>query len=645
MYYAMLEEEKLHRRGDYRLWKVRILARLGLLGLMEALKIEEEDGKRYVKIAEDEKLSANLSPGLEEKNRKARSMIILSVGDKFLRKIMKEDTAAGMLQVLEKLFMTTSFVRRLYLKQKLHSFKMNEAWSVMENIDEFQRLIDELSNAKVSVSDEDQATFLLLSLPKQFDELRDTLTCGKTSITVDEVIDAVLSKELELGSADRGYKNKCREKSKIRIEVEKFDGNGDYTLWKTRILAHFEILDLMEALKIGTGEGKSHSVALSPGLEEKKRKARSMIIQSVEDQDLRKKIMKENTAAGMFQILDTIYLSNRVYLKYKLCRFRMNESLSVEENIDEFERLVDDLSNANVSISDEDQAIRLLISLPERFDKLRDVLKYGRTSLTLDEVICAVLSEELLDFGFVYEESINTAEGLHVRGRSVTRDQNDRDRSKSKGKNGVCWICGEDGHYKNQCPDALMVSEANIMSEQDFKEKWVLDTGCTFHLTPRRDWFTDFHELDQGIVKMGNETVSEVKGIGTVRLQTSNGRVVVLTNVRYIPKFSRNLISVGTLESKGCSYHCENGVLKIKRGCKTVMEGVRYENLYFLQGSVETNHIEEGKDETNSCHSRLDQMSLKGIVLDNNKEVTNLEFCENYVLDNVRFGTTHTRKK
>lgn len=66
----------------------------------------------------------------------------------------------------------------------------------------------------------------------------------------------------------------------------------------------------------------------------------------------------------------------------------------------------------------------------------------------------------------------------------------------------------------------LMVSAAKIMTEQNYKENWILDSGCTFHLTPKREWFTDFHELDQVIVRMGNETVSEVKGIGTMRLQS-----------------------------------------------------------------------------------------------------------------------------
>ncbi|XP_019089828.1 PREDICTED: uncharacterized protein LOC104737229 [Camelina sativa] len=418
MSFEMFEEQKLNSRGYYTIWKNRILAHLGIHRLKEALKIEEEDGNKYVKIAEDEKLSAKLSPGLEEKNKKARSMIILSVGDKALRKIMKEETASGMLKVIDKYYMTSSLARRFYLRQKLHSFRMNETNSVMENVDEFQRLIDELRNANVEMSDEDQAIFLLISLPEQFDEVRDMFTYDRTSLTLEEVIDAALSKEMELGGSYRGYKNKFRERSRTRIEVEKFDGRGDYILWKTRILAHFEILDLMEALKIDEDgnksvESKSLCVALSVDLEEKKRKARSMIIQSVQNQDLRKKIMKEDSAVGMIQLLDKLYITtsstSRTYLRYKLFSFRMNESLSVEENIDEFERLVDDLSNAEVSISDEDQAIRLLVSLPKRFDNLKDVITYGgRTSLTLDEVICAVLSKEL-DFGSVYKESKSSA--------------------------------------------------------------------------------------------------------------------------------------------------------------------------------------------------------------------------------------------
>ena len=34
-----------------------------------------------------------------------------------------------------------------------------------------------------------------------------------------------------------------------KIEVEKFDGEGDYVLWKEKLLAHLDLLGLMEGLE------------------------------------------------------------------------------------------------------------------------------------------------------------------------------------------------------------------------------------------------------------------------------------------------------------------------------------------------------------------------------------------------------------
>lgn len=101
-------------------------------------------------------------------------------------------------------------------------------------------------------------------------------------------------------------------------------------------------------------------------------------------------------------------------------------------------------------VSDEDQAILLLMSLPKSFDQLRDTLKYGsgRTTLTLDEVINATYSKEL-EFGSNKKSIKGQAEVLYakekteVRGRTEQRDKNNteghRSRTKSRSKKG-CWI-------------------------------------------------------------------------------------------------------------------------------------------------------------------------------------------------------------
>ena len=54
--------------------------------------------------------------------------------------------------------------------------------------------------------------------------------------------------------------------------------------------------------------------------------------------------------------------------------------------------------------------------------------------------------------------------------------------------------------------------------------------------------------------------------------------------VRYVPKLERNLISLGRLESKGCTFKASDVLLKVIKGSMVLMRGRRIEsNLYVLQ--------------------------------------------------------------
>ena len=50
---------------------------------------------------------------------------------------------------------------------------------------------------------------------------------------------------------------------------------------------------------------------------------------------------------------------------------------------------------------------------------------------------------------------------------------------------------------------------------------------------------------------MGNNTVSQVKGIGKLKIVNHDQSTVVLTGVRYMPSMVRNLIYHGQLEKNG----------------------------------------------------------------------------------------------
>ena len=56
----------------------------------------------------------------------------------------------------------------------------------------------------------------------------------------------------------------------------------------------------------------------------------------------------------------------------------MHEGKLIDENIDEFTKLVLDLESLGVKIEDEDQAMIFLNSLPKVFGQLRDILKYNK---------------------------------------------------------------------------------------------------------------------------------------------------------------------------------------------------------------------------------------------------------------------------
>lgn len=61
------------------------------------------------------------------------------------------------------------------------------------------------------------------------------------------------------------------------------------------------------------------------------------------------------------------------------------------------------------------------------------------------------------------------------------------------------------------------------VSVHDTKEECILESGCSFHITPQRNVLFDFKELEGGKVLMANNTQSEVKGIGKIRITNEDG--------------------------------------------------------------------------------------------------------------------------
>ena len=92
-----------------------------------------------------------------------------------------------------------------------------------------------------------------------------------------------------------------------------------------------------------------------------------------------------------------------------------------------------------------------------------------------------------------------------------------------------------------------------VTSDSDSRasENWILDFGCTFHMTLNRDWFSTYEPMHKGVVLMGNNASCKVVGIGTVRIRMFDGVVRTLGDIKHAPDLKRNVISLSTLDKKG----------------------------------------------------------------------------------------------
>ncbi|TXG56889.1 hypothetical protein EZV62_018202 [Acer yangbiense] len=75
----------------------------------------------------------------------------------------------------------------------------------------------------------------------------------------------------------------------------------------------------------------------------------------------------------------------------------MDPSKNLGQNLDEFKKITIELANAGEKekLSDENEAIILINSLPESFKNVKAAIKYGRSSLSLEEFVSALKSKEL----------------------------------------------------------------------------------------------------------------------------------------------------------------------------------------------------------------------------------------------------------
>ncbi|GKD43085.1 retrovirus-related pol polyprotein from transposon TNT 1-94, partial [Tanacetum coccineum] len=207
----------------------------------------------------------------------------------------------------------------------------------------------------------------------------------------------------------------------------------------------------------------------------------------------------------------------------------MSLGTKLGDHIDEFNKLILDLTNIDIEIEDEDQALMLLMSLPSSYENFVETLLYGRESLTMEDVLATLNSRELKKRTEGTREE--TGDGLYVRGRS---DHSGKAHSggslrfKSRGETGKlkCFICHSEGHLKRDCP---------MKKSSGFVKKGKRDEDSDSSNDEGNAYFGEALTVvgnDEMTGLLGDNRTCTIKGTEKVKIQLHDGSRFILKDVR-----------------------------------------------------------------------------------------------------------------
>jgi len=198
-----------------------------------------------------------------------------------------------------------------------------------------------------------------------------------------------------------------------------------------------------------------------------------------------------------------------------------------------------------------------------------------------------------------------------------------------------CFYCKKPGHFVRNClkkknDEKEKVNQASEDHEQMFiatlsandhtTYDWIVDSGATQHMTFEQEWFTTYERISPMRVFMGDDTVLEAIGKGSIKATMQVGGQLThttITQVLHVPKIKNNLISVSKLILEGFKVEFD------KDGCKVndargivVAQARRGKNLYLLNVTVRKDmaHIANSLEESAMLwHERLGHLNMASL--------------------------------
>jgi hypothetical protein len=162
--------------------------------------------------------------------------------------------------------------------------------------------------------------------------------------------------------------------------------------------------------------------------------------------------------------------------------------------------------------------------------------------------------------------------------------------------------------------DLSLVAALSASSNSD---AWYTDSGATAHMTNRRDWLDNYSDCGSKEIKIANGDKLDGFVQANVIVTTSdNGECGVINHITYVPKLSRNVLSVSTMvhnvnfSSKGCQIYSESDCSIEGNVVASMLE---IDGMYRLCLKQGRDHVTVERQMQELWHRRLGHLSLSGM--------------------------------
>jgi hypothetical protein len=107
---------------------------------------------------------------------------------------------------------------------------------------------------------------------------------------------------------------------------------------------------------------------------------------------------------------------------------------------------------------------------------------------------------------------------------------------------------------------------ATLNANDHITYDWIVDFGATQHMTFEQKWFITYKRISPRKVFMGNDTVLEAIGKGSIKATMQVGgklSYATITQVLDVPKMKNNFISVNKLNFEGFKVEFDKDCCKV----------------------------------------------------------------------------------